>query len=131
MKDTVYHGIVVAQGFHDPAFPETFPIFAKRVSKSDGWIIYGIEVKVSDLEEAVVRIQKQLVSDEPWYGHLYNDAGLIVIFKNRVFRVTPHQSTWDDVIAYGKTLEIPAEQLDFWPNRFQDESHYFAPEDFR
>lgn len=49
----VYHGIVIAQGFRDPTFPKSFPLFAKRVSHSEGWIIYGIEVKAPDLEDAI------------------------------------------------------------------------------
>lgn len=125
-----YHGIVIAQGFRDPTFPQLFPIFAKRISQSDGWTIYGIEINAADLENTIGRIQEQFVSVEPWYAHLYNDEELIVIFKNRVFRATPQRSTWDDIIAHGTTLGIPASQLDFWPNRYQDEIHYFAPEVF-
>lgn len=132
MKNTpVYHGIVIPQAFKKSLFPESFHIFAKRISQSDGWIIYGIEIKAADLENAIRRIQEQLIANEPWYAHLYNDKTVIVIFKNSIFRATPHRSTWDDIIAYGKTLNIPMEQLDFWPNRFQDEIHYFSPEDFR
>lgn len=132
MKRTLlYHGIVIAQGFRDPTFPKSFTIFAKRVSQGDGWDLYGIEMNASDLINTIHQIQEQLKSNEPWYAHLYNDEELIVIFKNRVFRVTSHRSTWGEIITYGKTLNIPAEQLDFWPNRFQDEIHYFAPEDFR
>lgn len=51
-------------------------------------------------------------------------------FKEKVFHVKPHVSTWQEVILYGKTLDIPSEQLDFWPNRFQDEAHYFNTKDF-
>ncbi len=61
-----------------------------------------------------------------WYGHFYNDQELIVVFKDQVFKVAPHKSTWTPIIEYGQTLGIPEDQLDFWPNRFQDEIHYFA-----
>ena len=69
-------------------------------------------------------------SSEPWYAHLYNDEELIVIFKEKVFRVTSHASGWQPIIDYGKSLNIPVSQLTFWPNRFQDEIHYFKPEEF-
>lgn len=62
--------------------------------------------------------------DESWYAHLYNDEELIVIFKEKVFRVKPHVFTWQSTIDYEKELKIPQEQSDFWPNRFQDEKHY-------
>ena len=69
-------------------------------------------------------------SDKPYYSHFYNDEEMIVIFKDKVFKIKPHISTWTPIIDYGKTLGIPKEQLDFWPNRFQDEIHYFNKIDF-
>lgn len=124
----VYHGVLVDKSFTDPSFPETFKIFAKR--KSADWTLYGIEIDKSRLQEAIKNIQLYFKSDEPYYAHLYNDEKLIVIFKNKVFSVTPQSSTWKEIVTFGKLLNIPGEQLDFWPNRFQDEVHYFEPEDF-
>lgn len=69
-------------------------------------------------------------SDEPYYAHLYNDNELIVVFKEKVFHVTPHRSTWTPIIEYGRMLHIPESQLTFWPNRFQDETNYFKQNDF-
>lgn len=62
---------------------------------------------------------------------IYNDEKLIVVFKDRTFEIKPHESTWKPVKDYGSVLNIPEEQLDFWPNRFQDERHYFSKEDFK
>lgn len=64
-------------------------------------------------------------SDRIFYNHLYNDEILIVIFKKKIFRVNSHKSSWKEIIEYGLSFDIPIEQLDFWPNRFQDELHYF------
>lgn len=122
----MYHGIIIDQEFTDQSFPNTFKVFAK---KQDGdWGIYGIEIEDSQLEESISKIQDNMRSDEPWYTHLYNDKQLIVIFKNNVFRVEPHISSWKPIVDYGRELNIPEEQLDFWPNRFQDELHYFSKE---
>lgn len=68
-------------------------------------------------------------ADGAWYNHLYNDEELIVIFKDKVFHVNPHKSSWGEMLEYGASLSIPTEQLDFWPNRFQDEAHYFDQAD--
>lgn len=124
----MYHGIIIDQEFIDRIFPESLKQFAK---KQDGsWGIYGIEVEDSQLEKVINEIQKNMKGDEAWYTHLYNDKQLIVVFKEKVFRVEPHISSWKPIIEYGKKLNIPKEQLDFWPNRFQDETHYFLKEDF-
>mgnify|MGYP001294803448 FL=1 len=124
----MYHGIIIDQEFTDQSFPNTFKVFAK---KQDGsWGIYGIEVEDPKLEESIKKIQENMKGDEPWYAHFYNDRQLIVIFKDMVFRVEPHISSWTPIIDYGRELNIPEEQFDFWPNRFQDEIHYFSKGDF-
>ena len=120
----MYHGIIIDQEFRDKLFPESFKQFAK---KQDGsWGIFGIEIEDSQFEEVIDKIQENMREDQPWYAHLYNDKQLIVIFKEKVFRVEPHISSWKPIIEYGEELKIPKEQLDFWPNRFQDEQHYFV-----
>jgi hypothetical protein len=121
----MYHGIIVNAAFKDPSFIESFKFFAKKKSLTSSWILYGIELADQDIDQVVSDIQKNMVTDKPYYAHLYNDNELIVIFKEKVFRVRPHISTWAPIIEFGKALNIPVEQLDFWPNRFQDEIHYF------
>ena len=119
----MYHGIIIDQQFKDKNFPNSFKIFAK---KQDGsWGIFGIEIEDNFLDEAITNIQQNMDDSKPWYAHLYNDQTLIVIFKAKVIKVTPNKSTWKPIIEFGKTLNIPEKQLDFWPNRFQDEEHYF------
>ena len=120
----MYHGILIDQEFINTQFPERFKVFSK---KQDGsWKIYGIEIEESDFQNTVKEIQENMKDGQPWYAHLYNDEELIVIFKDKFFKVKPHRSTWDEVFEYGKSINIPEKQLDFWPNRFQDERHYFT-----
>ncbi len=125
----MYHGIIIDQEFKDKTFPNTFKVFAEK--KDGSWEIYGIEIDDSELGATINKIQENIKTDEAWYAHLYNDEQLIVIFKNKVFKVKSHISSWKPIIDYGKELNIPEEQLDFWPNRFQDEIHYFSKEDFK
>lgn len=126
----MWHGIVLDAEFEDPNYPNNFKLFAKRKSKTNNGTLYGIEVGVQDFEKTISDIQKNLKKDKPYYAHFYNDESLIVVFKDKVIRVSPHKSTWQEIVDYGKQLNIPEEQLDFWPNRFQDEIHYFSPEDW-
>ena len=132
----MYHGIIVDQEFEDKTFPQRFKTFAQKQSGS--WGIYGIEIEDADVNETVKAIQNNMRSDQAWYAHLYNDTELLVIFKQKVFRVKPHISTWKPIIEYGRKLNIPEVQLDFWPNRFQDNlttfrrrKKYFVPPVFR
>jgi hypothetical protein len=126
----MFHGIVLDAEFDDPSYPERLELFAKRKSVSTGWIIFGIKVSETNLTNFITDIQSHLKTDKPYYTHLYNDEKVVVIFKDKVFEVTSQMSSWGSAVEYGERLGIPKEQLDFWPNRFQDEIHYFKKEDF-
>lgn len=130
MNFGVYHGIILDLAFEDSNFPETFKIFAKRKSTKNPWTLIGVEIDKKDLSKTIAAIQANMKGGKPYYAHLYNDEELIVIFKDKVFNITPHISTWNEIFKYGRKVNIPNEQLDFWPNRFQDEIHYFKSEDF-
>ncbi len=122
MTQPNYHGILIDKEFSDEKYPEQFKIFAKKVDGA--WTLFGIEVENEDLDKVTKELQENLKVGT-WYAHFYNDEELIVVFKEKVFKVTPHISSWNEIISYGETLKIPADQLTFWPNRFQDERHYF------
>jgi len=130
MRKSIWHGILIDKAFVDPAFPETFVLFAKEKDDPIDWNLYGVEVAGDELEAQILRIQAATRNDKIFYSHLYDDQELIVIFKRKIFRVGCNSSTWGPVVDFGAALGIPAEQLDFWPNRVQDERHYFRPESF-
>jgi len=124
VKQLLFHGILVNISFIDREYPERFTLFDKK--QAGDWILYGVEVTRSNLEETIADIQQHMRTDELFYNHLYDDEELIVIFPERVFRAQSHASSWGEIIDFGLASRIPAGQLDFWPNRFQDEKHYFS-----
>src|SRR3989344_934830 len=126
----MYHGIVLDLEFKDPTFPEKFKVFAKRKSTTNDWILYGVEIPDKEISQSISKIQENMRDDEPYYAHFYSDNEMLVVFKNKIFKVKPHNSTWRPIINHGRSLNIPEEQLGFWPNRFQDEIHYFKQEDY-
>lgn len=119
----MFHAILIDKQFSDRTFPEQFSCFAKK--QSGNWKIFGVEIEEQNIEEFIKQVQKHM-NEGGWYAHAYNDKNLLVIFKHKVIKVLPHKSTWQPIIDYGEYLGIPSEQLDFWPNRFQDEPHYFT-----
>lgn len=120
----MYHGILINKQFSDESFAETLTQFAKK--NSGDWIIYGVEITEDNFDETIRIIQEAMRPNEPWYCHFYNDKEMVVVFKEKIITASSHISTWGEIFAYGKTLNIPEKQLDFWPNRFQDERHYFG-----
>jgi hypothetical protein len=128
MSQNKFHGILVNMAFTDITYPTHFKLFAQQ--NAGDWILYGIEISRENLDPSIAQIQKNMREDEPFYAHLYDDEMLVVIFKKRIFKTTSHSSSWGEIMRYGKALNIPQEQLDFWPNRFQDEPHYFESANF-
>lgn len=125
----IYHGILLDAEFEDKNFLNTFRIFARRKDVKNGWICFGIEIESGKLAHTIADIQKNLRADVPFYAHLYNGKELIVIFKERIFRVGLNKTTWGELKEYGSmVLKIPYEQLDCWPTTFEEELRYFTRE---
>lgn len=121
----MYHGILLNVSFGDPVFIEQFKTFARKEFVSSSWIVVGVLIPDELFQQKIKEIQQNMKAGK-YYNHIYNDKELIVIFKNKVFFVKPHKSTWTEVIIYAQSIGIPEVQIDFWPNRFQDEQHYFS-----
>lgn len=121
----MFHGIILDQQFKDPKYPNNLQIFAKKKGTINPWWIFGIEVIDADIEPVITDIQKHMKSGKPYYAHFYNDEVLIVVFKDRIYRCSRDKKSWIEAIKYGMSMGIPGEQMDFQPNRFQDEIHYF------
>lgn len=119
----MHHGIVIDQSFKDRIFLEGFKVFNKK--QDEDWGIYGIEVEDSQLEEAIKKIQENM-AEGTWYVHFYNEEDLIVVFKDKVFNVINDPSTWEPIKEYGRGLNIPEDQLNIYPCKFQDENNYFS-----
>lgn len=117
----MFHGCLVNLSFLRQDYPEKYKIINKKVAGN--WIIYCIEIDNGNIP--IAEIQNNMVKNGEWYCHFYNDYELYVIFREKYFKVKTHKSTWNNIVKYGESIGIPSEQLDFWPNRFQDEIHYF------
>jgi hypothetical protein len=114
----MYHAILVNVSFSESNFPTKFKIFAKR--KTNDWLIYGVTITDKDIPIIQQNIKQK------FYAHAYNNKELIIIFSNKIFHVTKDPATWTKAIKHGVYHGIPKEQLDFIPNKFEDEEDYFS-----
>lgn len=121
-----YHGNLLDTEFKNPNFLKKFKIFASRKSRRNPWTMTGVIVPGEKIDEVIKEVQKNLLGGQPYYAHFYRNEELIIVYKKKVFRVTPDQSTWDGAIEYGRDLGIPDDQLVFAPNRFEDEEAYYT-----
>ena len=115
----MWHGILVDVAF-DKAFLDGLKAIGRK--EDDDWVIMKIELPDQGIGKAAKRIQDNM--KDGFYSHLYAEDGrLIIIFKNRMFDAEADRSTWKRAIEYGKSVGIPAEQLDFYPCKFEDETY--------
>jgi len=118
-----YHGILLDLGFKDENFIKQFDILGKKKSEINPWFMIKVRIPEEQIEEVIEECQENLLEDKPYYCHFYRDDELIVVFKNKIFRVTPDKSTWKPIVEYGLALNIPIEQLDMKPCRFEEETY--------
>jgi hypothetical protein len=123
-----YHGIVINLSQKDRGILEAYKIIGRKNVIPGFLCLEKIEISQGEIEKAIVVLQNNL-RDKLWpiikafYLHLYRENELIVIFKKRIFRVSPDPKSWNEAIAYGLGLGIPKKQLDFFPCKFEDENY--------
>ena len=88
------------------------------------WTLLKIGIEPRSLASAISEIQANLLFEKgvPYYAHLYRDNELIIVFPEKVFRITPDKKSWRQAVSYGASLKIPVTELDFKPCRIEDET---------
>jgi len=121
-EKTPYRSILLDAEFTSPDFIKKWKELGKKHSRTNPWWLFKVEVPEDKLEELISEGQKLLVG-KAYYFHAYRQNELIVVFPEKVFRVTPNKDSWGEMVKYGISLGIPEEQLDFKPCRFEDEEY--------
>jgi hypothetical protein len=127
MKAGDYHGIVINKSQKDQAIFNELDVIGKRKIFCGLIVFYKIRVRTQDIDIVIKRVQKNMSSKflfkkQEYYAHFYRADELIIVFRDKTFTVTTNRKTWRDPIAYGKSLYIVEDQLDFMPNRVEDET---------
>jgi len=127
----MYHSIIIEESLGDKKVLENYKILRTKFEPAEGpddidWHLHIIEIP--EPEKAIKEFQAAMVNNKPYYFHIYNKGNtMMVIFKDKVFNLNPNdKSTWKDARAFGASkLNIPTEQLDFYPSRISEEDDWF------
>ncbi len=127
----MYHSIIIEESLENQKVLENYKILRTKFEPAEGpgeinWQLHIVEIP--EPEKAIKEFQMAMVSDQPYYFHIYNEGNtLIVVFKDKVFNLDPsNEPTWKEARVFGASkLNIPAEQLDFYPTRVSEENDWF------
>ena len=123
-----YHGILINLSIKDKTLLRSLETTGKKNVFLNLLVLYKINAAPEKIEGLIASLQAALV-ERFWfyfphfYFHFYRNDELIVVFKEKVFRTSTDPSRWTEAIAYGKSLGIPENQLDFFPCRVEDETY--------
>lgn len=111
MKD--YKGTIVEESLEDNRILNSVEITGFRISKdevpSDRWHLYTVKVSKEDIQKI-----SKYIKPGKWYMHFWKNRDVIAVFRDKVFEFNyDDKSTWKEAVAYGRSIEIPEEQLDF------------------
>jgi len=123
----MYHSIIIEESLEKPEVLKNYKVLKTKFSAKKSWHLHIIEIP-EPLEKAIKEIQEAMVSNKPYYFHIYNEGKtLIIIFKDRVFQLDPNdKSTWKEALEYGAfKLSIPVDELDFFPSKISQEEEWF------
>lgn len=126
--DSDYHGIIMNHSQKDKSIFEKLNVIGKKNVFLGLVVFYKIKVDEDALNHTIKIIQENMASKlffkkQEYYAHFYRNDELIIVFRNKIFNVTPDKNTWLDVVEYGKSLKITEKQLDFIPNRIENETY--------
>ena len=110
-----YKGIIIKESLVDPTILEGIKVISTRteVDQDDPnniWHFNNVEVSRDDIEN----LQTHLKREGGWYMHFWRGQDVMVVFRDKLFEIKyDDKSTWKDAVEYGRSIGIPAEQLDF------------------
>ncbi len=108
-KRSAFKGVIVENSLRDRSILDNVRV--ERTYQKQDKIIHNVFIKKDQISE----LSKYLAVG-PWYIYLWRSGedDATVVFKDKIFRIKPSDKlTWADTIAYGRSIDIPDEQLDF------------------
>ena len=121
-----YHGIIINLSLKNKSVINTLDVIGKKDVFLNWLVLLKVCVRPEAMDVTIRTLQLNMVERfglyaPHFYCHFYRTDELIIVFKERVFRVKTDPATWQEVLAYGRSMGIPEKQLDFSPCRVEDE----------
>ncbi len=106
-------GTIVEESLADNRILNDIEIIRFRITKEDDpnerWHLYKVRVSREDIEKL-----SKCIKDGKWYMHFWEGTDVIAVFRDKVFEFNFNdKTTWKDALEYGRSLDIPEDQLDF------------------
>ena len=122
-----YHGIIVNLSQKDKSIVKNLNVIGRKRVLFGLITLYKISVNENAIDKVIIEVQKNmndriLFKKQEFYAHFYRNNELIIVFRDKIFKVTPDPTTWGEAVRHGRLLNIADGQLDFIPNRFEDET---------
>jgi hypothetical protein len=113
-----WHGVVIAEGLHDPAVINDLWVTKAFISGvgqpldeagTEGrWHLYWVDVSDDEID----RIQAG--TRHAWYAHFWRADELVVVYDDARFSMHRHdRSTWKPAVEHGLEQGLRREWLDF------------------
>lgn len=119
-----YHGIIVDESFRDESYIKQQKIIGSKKSSRNNWMLYKTEVDPERILDVIKLTQNELKTDLFYYAHFYRTDELIVVFKEKIFELDPHdKNSWKECINYGVKKQIPFYQMEIFPVKKEDEDY--------
>lgn len=108
-----YDGTVVEESLLDNRFLNKLEVLGVHISSAEvpenRWHLYKVKVSEDDIASLATQLKPK-----HWYMHFWNGNDVIAVFPGKTFRFKhSDKATWESAIEYGKSIDIPEEQLDF------------------
>ena len=123
-----YHGIVLSISQKDKSIFKGLQVIGSKKALLGLITFYKIRIDSHQIDNIITNIQGNMARNigpikQEFYAHFYKDTELIIVYRDKSFRVTTDQATWANAISHGRSLNILGKQLDFTPYRFEDETY--------
>lgn len=109
----MYKGVIVEESLLDNRILNDFKINNVRITSAenpeDRWHLYDVALTSGQINLLLTQLKPS-----GWYADFRSPESIVVVFPNKKFEFDyGDKASYDDVIAYGQSVGIPLEQLDF------------------
>ena len=107
-----YRGVIIEESLAENRILNEMVILKMYITghenKNDRWHLFEVEID----ENFIENVSKEIL--EGWYAHFWHGTNVVAVFHKKTIKFNYFdKNTWNEVIEYGRKLNIPEEQLDF------------------